>query len=144
LWVDGEGQILVVVDDVGDNFVESGTGSELVHLAEGFQAGLHEVSEDADLAMVDLVVGESLGDGIEVVEDGGVVFHVGESDEGFSDVGVREDGATDAGEAAVALVVVAEFSAVFGGHGAAGSAEGDATATAEGVRGHGFSLIRSG
>jgi hypothetical protein len=101
---------------------------------------LHEIGEDADLAMIDVMVGEGQGDGVEVVQDGGVVFHVGKADEGLPDVGVGKVGAAGAEEAAAAIVVVAEFAGVVGGHGAAGSAEGDAAAAAEGVGGHWVSL----
>jgi hypothetical protein len=129
------GWSLVVEDNVGDDFVEGGAGFELLHLAEGLEAGLHEIGESADLAVVDLMVGERQGDGVEVVEDGGVVFHVDEADEGTG-AWCREDGADASYGAEVAFVVVAEFAAVVGGHGAAGSVEVDAAATAEGVALH--------
>ena len=67
---------------------------------------MHEVGEDADLAMIDVMVGEGQGDGVEVVQDGGVVFHVGKADEGLPDVGVGKVGAAGAEEAAAAIVVV--------------------------------------
>ena len=101
---------------------------------------MHEVGHDADLAVIDMMVGEGQGDGVEVVEDGGVVFHVGKADEGFPDVGVGKVGAAGAEEAAAAIVVVAEFAGVVGGHGAAGSIEGDAATAAEGIGGHWVSL----
>jgi hypothetical protein len=62
-----------------------------------------------------------------------VVFHVGKADEGFPDVGVGKVGAAEADEAAAAFVVVAEVATVPGGHGTAGSVEGDTAAAAEGV-----------
>ena len=136
LWVGGgEGLVVFVEDYVGDDFVEGGAGFELLHLAEGLETGLHEIGESADLAVVDLMAGERLGDGVEVVEDGGVVFHVDEVDEGRLGSGVGEGG-TEAFRAVAEFVVVAEFAAAVGGHGAAGSAEVDAAATAEGVALH--------
>ena len=126
---------MFVEDYVGDDFVEGGAGFELLHLAEGLETGLHEIGESADLAVVDLMAGERLGDGVEVVEDGGVVFHVDEVDEGRQGSGVGEGG-TEAFRAVAEFVVVAEFAAAVGGHGAAGSVEVDAAATAEGVALH--------
>jgi hypothetical protein len=132
----GEGLVLVVEDNVGDDFVESGAGFELLHLTEGLEAGLHEIGESADLAVVDLMVGERQGDGVEVVKDGGVVLHVDKADERRQGRGVGQDGADASYGAEVAFVVVADFAAVFGGHGAAGSVEVDAAAAAEGVALH--------
>jgi hypothetical protein len=78
-FADGEDFIVFAVDDFADQFFGGDGLFDLVHLAEGFEGGLHEVSEHAGLAMVDGVAGKGAGNGIEVVEDGSVVLHVDEA-----------------------------------------------------------------
>ncbi len=102
-------------------------GFELVHLAEGFEGGLHEASEGRDLAVVDDMTCEGVADGVEVFEDGGVVFHVDEAYEGCGGPGVGVAGLEfELAEAAV--VVEAEVFAAKGGASAAGAVELEVTA----------------
>lgn len=88
---------------------------------------MHEIGESAGLAMVDGVAGEGIGYGVEVFEDGGVVFHVDKADEGDGVSGGWGMG-LEAANAAAPVVIEAEIAAVEGGHGAAGASEAEVAA----------------
>ncbi len=102
-------------------------GLELMHLAQGFESGLQEAGNGGNLAVVDVGMGEGAGGGIEVFEDGGVVFHADELDEGGGGPGVGIAG-PDFGVAEAAVVVEAEIFAAEGGGGTAGAVEFEVTA----------------
>ena len=125
------GAILVVEGDVEDGFLGSGGGFDLVHLAEGFEGGVHEVGESADVAVVDGAGVKGFENGVEVVEDGSVVFHVGEADKRGGGVAGGVAGFGGFGAAEAPLVVAAELLAAQGGHGAAGAVEAKVTAAGE-------------
>ncbi len=123
----GLSMAICCIDHIADHLLGRDGLFQLAHLAEGFEGGLHEVSEGADLGVIDGVAGEGLGDGIEIVEDGGVVFHVNEGDEGDGVAGRGRNG-LEGVEAAAAVVRVAEVVAGERRHGAAGAAEAEMAA----------------
>ena len=124
---DGQGLIEVVVDDFADDFFGGDFGFDLGHLFEGFEGGLHEVGECGDLAEVDGVAGEGVGDGVDIGEDGEMVLHVVEGDDG-GEGEVVGDGRLDAEDLVAVSMLITKVFAVEGGRGAAGSAEGEVAA----------------
>jgi hypothetical protein len=124
----GEGFSVFPVDDFADRVFGRNGLFQLVHLAKGFERGLHEVSEGAGLAVVDGVAGECVGNGIEIVEYGSVVFHV---DEGHQGSGAAAHGwklRRAAGLAAALVVHVAKIVVFERGHGAACTGEAEMAA----------------
>lgn len=137
----GEGLVVNVEDDVAGSVLGSDWGFQLAHLAEGFKSSLHEIGEGAGLAVVDGVMSEGFGDGIEVVEYGCVVIHV---DKAYERNGVGDDwgAGLEKSEAAATVVIEAEIAAGKGGHGATGAAEAEMAAAGEIRRLEGAGFVR--
>jgi hypothetical protein len=116
--IDGEGETVFVVGDFVDAIGGMDVELQIMLLVKGLEAGLHEAGEGAELAVVDVAVGEGFGDGVEIGEDGGVVVHVNEVDQRAGGFGIGGHGLA-LGLALALEALVAEVVAVEGGHGAA-------------------------
>jgi hypothetical protein len=86
------------------------------------------VGQGRDLAEVNGVAGEGVGDGVDVGEDAEMVLHVVEEDDG-GEGEIVGDGWLDAEDLVAVSMLITKVFVVEGGHGAAGSAEGEVTAT---------------
>lgn len=64
----GDGLAEIVVGDVGRNVFFRDL-LDLVYAVESFEGGVHEVGEGRELTVVDAVLGEGEGGGVEVFHD---------------------------------------------------------------------------
>jgi hypothetical protein len=117
-------ELTAVVLDAGGDDRLGFAGGELLLLAESPETGALKAGHGRGLAVVDLSVAESLGDEVEVVEDGGLVL---DPDEG----GERAGSGAAALELAAVVMLKAKLAAVPGRGGAAGAVHFDVAAAGE-------------
>ena len=123
-------ELTAVVLDAGGDDRLGFAGGELLLLAESPETGALKAGHGRGLAVVDLSVAESLGDEVEVVEDGGLVLDPDEGD-GGSEAGERAGSGAAALELAAVVMLKAKLAAVPGRGGAAGAVHFDVAAAGE-------------
>ena len=121
------GAAVFIKTEMTDRFCAGGGFIEILARAHGSKSGVHEAIHDAGHAVIDFANGKRATDGMDVFDDGILVLWVDKGDEGMGGKGA---GRTGPGAQALppGFVVEAEFFAVDGRHGAAGSADGEVSA----------------
>jgi len=127
----GAGVAVGVEAEVADHFVGGYGLFDPQALAQSAERGVHKAVHDSGFAVVDHALVVRARYGVDVVEDGVVVFRVDEADERHGDEGAGRRGPLAHAEQA-GLVGEAEVFAVGGGHGAAGAVDAEMGAAGDG------------